>query len=82
MKNKKKIYRNENWGYISGDINNHKCFRDDRFEISFNAFTNELWCQKGDPFETLPVIDILPEAEETLLDDFRDETGMVRIILN
>ena len=82
MKQKKKIYRNENWDSISGDFNNYKYFHDDRFYISFNAYTNELWYEKGDPFETLPVIDILPEAFETLLDDFRDETGMIRIILN
>ena len=82
MKSNKKKYRNEKWTVISGDINNYKCFTDERFHIEFHAYTNELWNVEDDPFETLPQLYIWPEAEETVLDDFKDEAGGVKILLN
>jgi hypothetical protein len=81
MKTNKKKYRNEKWTVISDDYNNFKYFQDDRFYISFHAYTNELW-NVDDPFETLPQIYIWPEAFETFLDDFKDEAGGVKILLN
>ena len=82
MKTNKKKYRNEKWTVISDDINNFKCFQDDRFYISFHAYTNELWYEKDDPFETIPQLYILPEAFDTLMDDFKDEDGGIKILLN
>ncbi len=83
MKKNKKKYRNENWTILSDDINNFKYFQDDRFYITFNAYTNELWYNEDvDPFETLPELYILPEAFETLLDDFKDDDGGIKILLN
>ena len=82
MKTNKKKYRNEKWTVISGDVNNYKCFSDERFHIEFHAYTNELWNVDDDPFETIPQIYIWPEVFETLLDDFKDEAGGVKILLN
>ena len=82
MKTNKKKYRNEKWTIVSGDVNNYKCFSDERFRIEFHAYTNELWCEEGDPFETLPQVYIFPEACDTLLEDFEDEIGGIKILLN
>jgi len=83
MKTNKKKYRNEIWTVISGDFNNFKYFQDERFYISFNAYTNEMWYNEDeDPFETLPQVYIFPEACDTLLEDFEDEIGGIKILLN
>jgi len=82
MKPKKKKYRNEKWTVITGDINNYKRFSDERFCIEFNAYTNELWNVDGDPFETIPMIYIFPEACDTLLEDFEDDIGGIKILMN
>jgi hypothetical protein len=82
MKTHKKKYRNEKWTVVSGDINNYKCFSDERFCIEFHAYTNELWNVEDDPFETIPQVYIFPEACDTLLEDFEDEIGGIKILLN
>ncbi len=83
MKKNKKKYRNEKWTVISGDINNYKCFTDERFHIEFHAYTNELWYnEEEDPFETIPQVYIYPEACDTFLEDFEDEIGGIKILLN
>ncbi len=83
MKTNKKKYRNEKWTVISGDINNYKWFSDERFHIEFHAYTNEQWYNEDEePLETLPELYILPEARDTLLRDFEDEIGGIKILLN
>ena len=83
MKTNKKKYRNEKWTVVSGDVNNYKRFSDERFDIEFNAYTNLLWYNPDEePFETIPQVYIFPEACDTLLEDFEDEIGGIKILLN
>ena len=83
MKNNTQKYRNENWSVITGDHNNSKHFSDERFYITFHAYTNVPWYNPvKDPFESMPQIYIWPKEYGTFFDVLLDDAGGVKILLN